>query len=66
MAMKPMTVPEHKLMKAHAGHNKHLCELTAKRQMQQVAKAAKDAKFVCHICGRAAAKAGNLCEPVKI
>lgn len=66
MAMKRMIVPQHKLFTSHKGHGKHLCELTAKRQMAQVAKLSKGAKFVCHICGRAAAKAQNLCEPVKL
>jgi len=66
MAMHPMTVPEHKLSINHKGHSKHLCELTAKRNMAQVAKLSKGAKFMCHICGRSAAKAENLCEPVKI
>ncbi len=66
MPMQPMTVPQHKLMAKHTGHSQHLCELTAKRNMQQVAKLAKGAKFVCHICGRAASKAQNLCEPVRI
>jgi len=31
-----------------------------------VADLAKDAKYVCNICGRAAAKAANVCEPVEI
>lgn len=66
MAIQPMTVPQRKLTATHKGHSKHLCELTAKRQMQAVAKAAKGAQFICHICGRGAAKAENLCEPVKI
>jgi hypothetical protein len=66
MAMHPMMVPQRKLSSSHKGHSKHLCELTAKRNMMQVAKLAKGAKFVCHICGRAAAKAENLCEPVKL
>jgi len=50
----------------HTGHANHLCELVAKREMGKVAEAAKGAKYMCHICGRAAAKAANLCEPVKI
>lgn len=64
--MHPMTVPQHKVTSTHKGHSRHLCELTAKRNMAQVAKYAKGAKYMCHICGRAAAKAENLCEPVKI
>jgi hypothetical protein len=65
-ASKKRTVPEHKLMKAHGGHSQHLCDLVAKRKMDRVASLAKGAKYVCHICGRAAAKASNVCEPVEI
>ena len=60
------TVREHTLFKQHAGHGTHLCDLVAKRKMDQVATLSKNAKYVCHICGRAAAKASNLCEPVEI
>jgi len=63
---KKMTVPEHKLAKIHKGHANHLCELTAKRQMDKVGKLAKNAQYVCHICGRAAAKPTSLCEPVAL
>ena len=60
------TVAEHKLMKSHTGHSQHLCDLVANRKMDRVAQLAKGAKYVCHICGRAAAKAANLCEAVEI
>jgi len=63
---KPMTVPEHQLNKAHRGHGNHLCDLTNKRQMDKVGRLSKNAQFVCHICGRAAAKPENLCEPVQL
>ena len=63
---KKMTVQEHKLMKSHGGHANHLCELTSKRQMDKVGRLAKNAQYVCHICGRAAAKAANVCEPVEL
>ncbi|NLW50290.1 MAG: hypothetical protein GXY85_05525 [Candidatus Brocadiaceae bacterium] len=63
---KGMVVPEHRLFENHTGHSKHLCDLVAKRKMAEVARLSKDAKYVCHICGRAAAKAANLCEPVEI
>jgi hypothetical protein len=65
-ASKKRVVPQHALYKQHGGHAKHLCDLVAKRKMDQVATLSKGAKYVCHICGRAAAKAGNLCEPVEI
>ena len=59
-------VPEHKLFKEHTGHEQHLCSLVARREMDKAAGLAKGASYVCHICGRAAAKAQNLCEPVEI
>lgn len=61
-----MTVHEHKLPEEHGGHAQHLCDMVAKRKMAEVARLAKDAKYICHICGRAAANSVNLCEPVEI
>ena len=63
---KKRVVAEHALFKQHGGHAKHLCELVRQRKMDQVAALSKGARYVCHICGRAAAKASNLCEPVEI
>jgi len=63
---KKRVVPAHSLFKEHKGHSKHMCDLVAKRKMDEVATLSKGAKYVCHICGRAAAKPGNLCEPVEI
>ena len=60
------TVPQHKLATSHTGHSHHMCELVAKRQMDKVASYSKGARYICHICGRAAASAANLCEPVRI
>jgi hypothetical protein len=65
-ADKKMTVREHKLFEKHTGHASHMCDLVAKRKMAQVARAAQGAKYICHICGRAAAKASGLCEPIEI
>lgn len=59
-------VKEHVLFKVHPGHSSHMCELVAKRQMDRVAELSKGAKYICHICGRAAAKASSLCEAVEI
>jgi len=56
----------HRLFETHEGHAHHMCDLVAKRKMAEVAQFAKDARYLCHICGRAAAKAENLCEPVEI
>ncbi|HUU43691.1 MAG TPA: hypothetical protein VMX57_07920 [Planctomycetota bacterium] len=59
-------VQAHRLFKEHPGHANHMCELVAKRKMDKVASLAKGAKYICHICGRAAADGQNLCEPVEI
>ena len=50
----------------HEGHDNHLCELVSKRDMLTVANLAKGAKYLCHICGRAAAQPDSLCEPIEI
>jgi len=60
------TLAGRKLASAHVGHTQHMCDLVAKRRMDQVAELAAGAKYVCYICGRAAAKATSLCEPVEI
>lgn len=65
-ASRKRVVNEHVLAKSHSGHSQHLCELVAKRHMDKVAGLSKGAKYVCHICGRAAAKASHLCEAVEI
>jgi hypothetical protein len=54
------------MIETHEGHEKHLCWLTLERRMDEVAKLAKDAKYMCFVCGRVAANAENLCEPVQI
>lgn len=64
--MAKRVVPEHELYKEHKGHENHLCELVADRKMDKVAELSKGANYVCHICGRAAAGASNLCEAVEI
>jgi len=48
------------------GHEKHMCDLSKAGKMAEVKKLAKDAKYVCVACGRAAARAENLCKPEKI
>ena len=57
---------EHALHKDHGNHENHMCDIVAKRKMDQAADLAKDAKYICHICGRATARPENLCEPVEI
>jgi hypothetical protein len=58
--------PKTKLGDGHAGHENHMCALVSKRLMAKAARLSKGAKYICHICGRAAAKPANLCEPVEI
>ena len=59
-------VAEHRLSKTHPGHEQHLCDLVARRRMDLVAELSAGAKYICNICGRAAAKPTSLCEPVEI
>ena len=51
----------------HYGHEAHLCVASAigynKSNFDQYKEYVRDPKFVCKHCGRAAAKAENLCEP---
>ncbi|MFC1714584.1 hypothetical protein ACFL6S_13035 [Candidatus Poribacteria bacterium] len=46
--------------------SKSLCKLVSKGKMDQVAKLAKGAKYICLSCGRAAADNANLCKPSRI
>ncbi len=62
----PIEEVERKLMNDHPDHRNHLCELARQREMARIGQLARGAKYVCHICGRAAARAENLCEPVEI
>jgi len=50
----------------HPDHEKHLCHISSLRNMRTVGKLAKDAQYLCVICGRAAKEEVNLCEPAKI
>jgi hypothetical protein len=50
----------------HPNHDLHMCRIVSVRNMNTVAELAKDAKYICFICGRAAKKKEHLCEPVAI
>ena len=52
----------------HLGHGKHLCHLVEDIgiSVDEYKKLISDAKFLCKNCGRVAAKAENLCEPIKL
>ena len=45
-------------------HREHLCHLVETRQMATVESLVGDGRFICAQCGRVAAVAGNLCDPV--
>ena len=49
----------------HPNHEQHLCSIVAKRKMKTAARLAKDAKYICLICGRSANKDTNLCWPLE-
>ena len=49
----------------HPNHEQHLCSIVAKRRMKTVARLAKDARYICLICGRSANKETNLCWPIE-
>jgi hypothetical protein len=50
----------------HPNHDLHMCSVVKLRNMKTVAALAKDAMYICFICGRAAKKKEHLCEPVAI
>jgi hypothetical protein len=54
------------LLDLHPDHEKHLCHIISLRNMKTAGALAKDAQYMCVICGRAAKHAVNLCEPAKI
>lgn len=44
----------------------HLCALVDQRQMKTVANLARNGQYICRACGRVAARAEDLCEPVNL
>ena len=66
MTEKKEIVKPYELLDFHPDHEKHLCHITSLRNMKTVGALAKDAQYLCVICGRAAKQATNLCEPAKI
>jgi len=45
-------------------HEHHLCRLVAERRIREVADLSKNGRYMCRICGRVAADARHVCEPV--
>jgi hypothetical protein len=66
MSEKNETAPDYELTDLHPDHEKHLCHISGLRNMKTVGQLAKDAQYVCIVCGRAAKSPSNLCEPGKI
>jgi hypothetical protein len=52
----------------HLGHGEHLCHLVEDMgiNIDEYKKLIKNPKFLCKKCGRVAARAENLCEPIKL
>ena len=53
--------------KPHEGHENHLCAMVEEKGLtKEMVPLIRNAKFYCTCCGRAAAKAENLCiaEPL--
>lgn len=48
-----------------AQRREYVCTLAEKGQMDRVAELGKDGRYFCGLCGRVAAKAENVCDPVE-
>ena len=59
------TGESHSKIVPHIGHLHHLCHYAASGDLtlDEMKKLAKDPKFICKICGRAAAEEDDLCQP---
>lgn len=57
---------EFQLADEHPNHENHLCHIVMLRNMNRAGKIAKDAQYICFVCGGAAKDSKNLCQPVKI
>ncbi|MFA5869843.1 MAG: hypothetical protein WC941_09120 [Candidatus Bathyarchaeia archaeon] len=53
--------------KPHRNHDKHLCSLVAEgADLSEYKELVRDPKYICRVCGRAAASEKNLCDPVPL
>ncbi len=51
--------------KLHVNHDQHLCSLVAEgTELDDYKQLVRNPKYICRICGRAAASEKNLCDPV--
>ena len=44
----------------------HLCRIIIRKDLEKIKKLVKEAQYYCKNCGRAAARAENLCAPSRI
>jgi len=61
--------PAKKGSTAHCHCEDKLCAMaccTCRTDVKELRPLVKNAKFICQECGRAAAKAANLCQPVRL
>jgi len=66
MSENKKSMQEFELSDLHPDHEKHLCHITSLRNMKTVGQLAKNAQYLCIVCGRAAKSPLNLCEPGEI
>ena len=53
--------------KSHVDHDKHLCSLVSEgMDLLDYKELVRNPKFICRVCGRAAASEKNLCDPVPL
>ena len=53
--------------KPHTDHEKHLCTLVAEgMDLAEYKELVRNPKYVCRVCGRAAASDMNLCDAVPL
>jgi hypothetical protein len=59
------TGESHSKIVPHIGHLHHLCHYAAAGDLtlDEMKELVKDPKFICKICGRAAAKEADICQP---
>jgi hypothetical protein len=53
--------------KPHIDHEKHLCTLVAEgMDLAEYRGLVRNPRYICRVCGRAAASEKNLCDPVPL
>jgi hypothetical protein len=54
-----------KLIERAQQRQEYLCTLVEKGHMDRVAELGKNGRYFCGLCGRVAAKAENVCDPIE-